>query len=84
MKFQVPAHEQRVRAKDHQRRESLRIADVFNAKAVDTTLESFVFSLTGTSDEIDRFLELMRALGEVEVARSGVVAISRGQKVILA
>ena len=74
----------KVRAHDHQRRESLRIADVFNAKAVDTTLESFVFSLTGSSEEIDRFEELMRALGDVEVARSGVVAISRGAKVITA
>jgi len=74
----------KVRAKDNHRRESLRIADVFNARAVDTTLESFVFSLTGPSDEIDRFLELMQALGEVEVARSGVVAISRGKKVIKA
>jgi acetolactate synthase I/III small subunit len=64
------------------RQESLRIADIFFAKVADTTIDSFVFSLTGRKDKIESFIELMRALGEVEVARSGVVAIARGSKVL--
>ena len=64
------------------RRESLRIADIFHANVVDTTIESFLFSLTGQRDKIESFVELMRALGDVEVARSGVVAIARGSKVL--
>ena len=64
------------------RQESLRIADIFHAKVADTTIESFVFSLTGDRNKIESFIELMRALGEVEVARSGVVAIARGSKVL--
>jgi len=58
--------------------ESLRLADAFRAKVLDTTLESFVFELTGNSEKIDAFVDLMRPLGLVEVARTGVVAIARG------
>ncbi len=61
-----------------QRRESLRLADIFRARVADTTTTSFVFVLTGSKDKIDSFVELMRALGDVEVARSGAVAIARG------
>jgi acetolactate synthase-1/3 small subunit len=53
--------------------EALRLAEVFRAKVVDTTMESFVFEITGTPDKIDRFIELMRELGLVEVGRTGVV-----------
>ena len=64
------------------RREALRIADIFGARVTDTTITSFVFSMTGETDKVDSFIELMTALGEVEVARSGVVAISRGGVVL--
>jgi acetolactate synthase-1/3 small subunit len=63
-----------------ERREALRIADIFRARVVDTAVDSFVFSLTGSPEKIDSFLELMRNLGDVEIARSGVVAIMRGEK----
>ncbi len=59
--------------------EALRLADIFRANAVDSTLESFVFELTGTSEKIDAFADLMRPLGLVEMARTGVAALSRGQ-----
>lgn len=68
----------KVRAKDHNRRESLRIADIFDARVADTTLESFVFQIEGTAGKINSFIELMHALGDTEIARSGVVAIARG------
>ncbi|PWE33086.1 acetolactate synthase small subunit [Maritimibacter sp. 55A14] len=58
--------------------EALRLADIFRANVVDSTLESFVFEMTGTSEKIDAFAELMRPLGLIEVARTGVAAISRG------
>jgi acetolactate synthase-1/3 small subunit len=58
--------------------EALRMADVFRAKVVDTTLTSFVFEITGTSDKVDSFITLMRECGLVEVGRTGVVAIGRG------
>jgi acetolactate synthase-1/3 small subunit len=58
--------------------EALRLADIFRANVVDSTLESFVFEVTGTSEKIDAFAELMRPLGLSEIARTGVVALSRG------
>ena len=65
-----------------ERREALRIADIFGARVSDTTIESFVFSLTGTPEKLDSFIDLMRALGTIELARSGVVAIARGPTAI--
>lgn len=58
--------------------EAMRLADIFRANVVDTTLESFVFEITGPGDKIDAFAELMRPLGLVEIARTGVAALSRG------
>ena len=58
--------------------ESLRIADIFRARAVDSTAASFIFEMTGSSSKIDAFIELMRPLGLVEISRTGVVAIARG------
>ena len=58
--------------------ESLRMADAFRARPVDTTHTSFVFEITGAPGKIDSFIDLMRPLGLVEVSRTGVVAISRG------
>ena len=58
--------------------EALRIADIFRARAVDSTSKSFVFELTGTTEKVDAFIELMEPLGLIEVARTGVVGIARG------
>ncbi|MBV1687421.1 acetolactate synthase small subunit [Novosphingobium sp. G106] len=58
--------------------EALRVADIFRAKVVDTSTQSFVFELTGPPDKIDSFVALMRELGLVEVGRTGVVGMIRG------
>ena len=68
----------KVSGKGDNRVEALRIAELFRAKVVDTTTESFVFELTGAPDKIDSFITLMRELGLVEVGRSGVVGMMRG------
>ena len=62
--------------------EALRVADIFRAKVIDTTHESFVFELTGAPSKIDKFVDLMRPLGLVEVSRTGVLSISRGVEVL--
>lgn len=66
---------------DH-RIEALRLADVYRARVVDATTSSFVFEVTGGSDKIDTFISLMREVGLVEVARTGVVAIARGRDAV--
>jgi acetolactate synthase-1/3 small subunit len=68
----------KVRGTGEKRVESLRIADIFRARVVDSTIESFVFEMTGSTDKLDAFIGLMRPLGLVDVARTGVAAIARG------
>ncbi|WP_146589900.1 acetolactate synthase small subunit [Puniceibacterium confluentis] len=58
--------------------EALRLADIFRAQVVDSTLESFVFQITGTPEKVDAFADLMRPLGLSEIARTGVAALARG------
>jgi acetolactate synthase-1/3 small subunit len=62
--------------------EALRIADAFRARVIDATHESFVFELTGSTDKLDAFIDLMRRLGLAEVSRTGVVAMARGVRTI--
>lgn len=59
--------------------EALRLAEVFRAKVVDTTIESFIFEITGTTEKVDTFVGLMRDIGLVEVGRTGVVGLIRGR-----
>ena len=58
--------------------EALRIADIFRARPVDATTESFVFEIVGDTEKLDAFVELMKPLGLVDLSRTGVVAIARG------
>jgi len=68
----------KVAGKGEQRIEALRLAEIFRANVVDSTLESFVFEITGTPEKIDAFGDLMRPLGLREMARTGVAALARG------
>ena len=68
----------KVKGSGEPRAEALRLADIFRAKVVDTTHESFVFERTGASSKIDQFIRLMAPLGLVEVSRTGVLSINRG------
>jgi len=68
----------KVCGKGEHRIEALRIADIFRARAVDSTNESFVFEITGSTEKLDAFINLMRPLGLVDLCRTGIVAIARG------
>jgi len=68
----------KVAGKGDHRIEALRLAEIFRANVVDSTLESFVFEMTGTPEKIDAFADLMRPLGLREIARTGVAALARG------
>ncbi|MBT5765860.1 MAG: acetolactate synthase small subunit [Kordiimonadaceae bacterium] len=65
-----------------QRVEALRVAEAFRAKRVDSSAKSFVFEVTGKTEKIKAFIELMSELGLDEVVRTGVAALHRGQKVL--
>ncbi len=60
--------------------EALRIAEIFRAHVIDTTNESFIFEVTGASEKLTQFVDLMRPLGLVEVSRTGVLSIKRGKE----
>ncbi len=69
----------KVAGEGEKRVEALRLADAFRARVVDSTTSSFVFELTGSASKLDAFVEQMRELGLIEVARTGAVALSRGR-----
>ncbi len=68
----------KVKSTGEHRVEALRLAGVFRAKVIDAKTDSFVFEVTGNSDKVDTFIELMGALGLVDVGRTGIVAMTRG------
>ncbi|HET7410446.1 MAG TPA: acetolactate synthase small subunit [Paracoccaceae bacterium] len=67
----------KVASTGERRVEALRLAEIIGARVVDVTLESFVFELADDSGQVDAFIELMRPLGLVEIARTGVAAMAR-------
>lgn len=72
----------KVRSTGPERVEALRVADIFRAHVIDTTHESFVFEVTGASSKLDKFIELMRPLGLVELSRTGVLSLTRGAEAL--
>ncbi|MCD6444076.1 acetolactate synthase small subunit [Candidatus Bathyarchaeota archaeon] len=55
-------------------------ANIFRGRIVDVSRDSMIVEITGSPDKIDAFVELMRSYGIKELARTGVVAMSRGLK----
>lgn len=59
------------------RDEVLRLVEIFRAKVVDVSPETYTVEITGTEDKINAFVELVRPFGIKEMARTGKVAIKR-------
>jgi len=72
----------KVVSQGEKRIEALRTADIFRARVVDSTLESFIFEVTGSTDKVNAFIDLMRPLGLVNVSRTGSAAMVRGKDVL--
>ena len=72
----------KVKSRGERRVESLRVADIFRARVIDSSGQSFIFELTGSTEKLDAFIKLMKPLGLVEVSRTGAVAILRGAKAL--
>jgi acetolactate synthase-1/3 small subunit len=70
----------RVNAEPQHRAEILRTGDIFRARVVDVTPQSFVLEATGDEEKIDALVELLRPMGIQEIVRTGKVAIARGPK----
>jgi acetolactate synthase I/III small subunit len=68
----------KVAGKGEARIEALRLAGIFRARVIDSTINSFVFEMTGSAEKLNAFIALMEPLGLIEISRTGAVAISRG------
>ena len=70
----------KVRGTGEPRVESLRIADIFRARVVDSSNDSFIFEIVGDTGKLDAFINLMEPIGLIDVSRTGVVGIARGSQ----
>lgn len=70
----------RVRTAMETRTAVLKEAEIFGARVVDSSVEGFVIEVTGDSEKLDEFIEVMRAYGDIEIARSGLTAVSLESK----
>lgn len=70
----------KVKGKGKKRTDALALADRFGARVVDSTEESFIFELSDTPPKLDKFTAMMTPLGLIEVCRTGVTAIARGNE----
>jgi len=72
----------KVRASGTAREEIKRTTDIFRGQIVDVGPNVYTIQLTGTSDKLDSFVRAMAGFDILEVVRSGVAGISRGEKVL--
>jgi acetolactate synthase-1/3 small subunit len=70
----------RVRAAMEHRTAILKEAEIFGARVVDSSVEGFALEVTGESEKLEEFVSVMESYGEIDVTRSGTVAVSLEQK----
>jgi acetolactate synthase I/III small subunit len=66
----------RVRTVQETRTAVLKEAEIFGARVVDSSVEGFVLEASGDPEKLDEFIDVMRSYGEIEITRSGAVAVS--------
>jgi acetolactate synthase-1/3 small subunit len=66
----------RVRATLETRTAILKESEIFGARVVDSSVEGFAIEATGAPEKLDEFIDVMRTYGEIEVTRSGLIAVS--------
>ena len=66
----------RVRATMETRTAILKESEIFGARVVDSSVEGFAIEATGAPEKLDEFIDVMRSYGEIEVTRSGLIAVS--------
>ncbi len=64
------------------RGEIIEIANIFRARIVDVARDSFIIEITGDEEKVNAFINLMRQYGIKEVARTGKIAMQRGNKAL--
>ena len=70
----------RIRANMNSRTAILKEAEIFGARIVDSSTEGFAIEATGDPEKMNEFIDIMRSYGDIEVTRSGLVAVSLDNK----
>ena len=70
----------KVQAQGEQRNELKRVSDIFRGRIIDVTDENYTIELTGAGDKLDAFLQALNKSVIIEVVRSGVSGIARGDR----
>jgi acetolactate synthase-1/3 small subunit len=65
-----------------ERSDIINCVEVFRSRVIDVSTDSLTVEITGTPDKVDAFLNLMKATGVIELARTGITALARGAKSI--
>ncbi|MBF0389019.1 MAG: acetolactate synthase small subunit [Desulfamplus sp.] len=71
----------KVNAKPEQRAEILRIVDIFRCRVVDVGHEHYTIELSGDDGKLEAFIDLLRPMGIIETARTGLIALTREKKI---
>lgn len=72
----------KVKAIDTAREEVKRLVDIFRGRIIDVTDSTYTLELTGTVEKLDAFVTALEVAGIIEVARSGVTGIARGDRAL--
>ena len=67
------------RANAAQRGEIISVADIFRAKVVDVSKDNLMIELTGNVNKIEAFINLISDFGVIEIVRTGITGLSRGE-----
>ena len=70
----------KIRANDNERQAVVAVADIFRAKVIDVAVDSMIIELTGNQSKVDAFITLLEKYEILELARTGITALSRGSK----
>ena len=68
----------KVKASHATRSEIIQIVDIFRANIVDVSADSLIIEVTGDGEKVDSLMELLRGFGVREIARTGIIALTRG------
>jgi len=72
----------KVKADERNRGELANIVDIFRAKIIDVSRETYTVEITGAEDKVNALIELLRPLGILEIVRTGKVAMFRGTRLL--
>lgn len=72
----------KVNVTPEKRSEIIEIANIFRARIVDVSRESFIIEITGDEDKINAFIDLMRQYGIKELSRTGKISMARGRRTV--